>query len=422
MPFEFNLSKFKNMTYTNKIFVEIDLSSLSKQEKHYEYVTVHLRNGKTFKRKQLVGKKGRLKKETKRDLEPPQDKIIREIGKFKWYFKNVDPTTGKVAYETAKEERLVPMQVSGDRLINKETGKHLTIPQNLYKRKKQGLDGFWIGSWLVPGEGDWERPYERDLKGQDEYEKQMEWIRSGGLDSYKPDYEPVKSSEYESKYAKSMNLIRASNPVMDINSNVPSMWYLGQVKKMAIANVAIHEIMEGKFDPNNIFHPGLKPIIEASKIIASKYGSDKIYRGETSTVLAHKIINALVEDGEFMLPDKLSSWTENEKLGRWYASVHEQEAPEGYATKTNIMIRLDKARYEPNVALDYRVCQQEEHGEQEITISGKNIKITSEDVFTFIVLPGQKKKRWVSIAEFLKSGGTSEELHANVQKGEKWRQ
>lgn len=37
--------------------IEIDIGSLSKTEKHYEYITVHPKKGKPFKRRQLVGKK-----------------------------------------------------------------------------------------------------------------------------------------------------------------------------------------------------------------------------------------------------------------------------------------------------------------------------------------------------------------------------
>jgi len=55
-----------NGDYLKKI--EIDIESLTKQEKHYEYVTVHPKKGRSFKRKQLVGRKEPEKKEKKSEI------------------------------------------------------------------------------------------------------------------------------------------------------------------------------------------------------------------------------------------------------------------------------------------------------------------------------------------------------------------
>ena len=58
-----------NSGYRYVTKIEFDIGALTKQEKHYEYVTVHPKTGKPFKRKQLVGRKEPEKK----------DKIISDI-------------------------------------------------------------------------------------------------------------------------------------------------------------------------------------------------------------------------------------------------------------------------------------------------------------------------------------------------------
>ena len=57
--------------------IEIDIESLIKQEKHYEYVTVHPKKGKPFKRKQLVGRK----EEEKSQKETETKSNIAELSK-----------------------------------------------------------------------------------------------------------------------------------------------------------------------------------------------------------------------------------------------------------------------------------------------------------------------------------------------------
>ena len=61
--------------------IEFCIDPLSKQEKHYEYVTVHPKTGKPFKRKQLVGKKAKDKSQKKSRKKTEMKSDITELSK-----------------------------------------------------------------------------------------------------------------------------------------------------------------------------------------------------------------------------------------------------------------------------------------------------------------------------------------------------
>jgi len=58
--------------------IEIDIGTLIKQEKHYEYVTVHPKIGKPFKRKQLIGRKKREDIQQKQKIIFDYENMIRD--------------------------------------------------------------------------------------------------------------------------------------------------------------------------------------------------------------------------------------------------------------------------------------------------------------------------------------------------------
>ena len=327
-----------------------------------------------------------------------------------------------------EESRNVALQLQGNELVNLESGERVALPspESLEKRLSDHYFGLYhLYKFIIPGEMDrlsgGVMDYAIDDKGREEYENSMSEIDSGKVDDYIPEYEDA-TEEGEGKYKKSTKLKYPTNSPIQTSSNAVNAWYGGDSNDILLPIQAMKDIKSGNFDGDNILHPGLAVAIKASEIVTKNHGAEHIYRGETNIELARELIDAIIEDGEVELPDKLASWTENERLAKWYGAVHKQNAPSsGTQTKTNLVLRLSKDKYAPNIILDYRVTGEKYRPEEEMTILQGNIKLKPEDIFVYVIPEGKKRKSWMSLAKFLEAGGSKEELYNNISKGSPFR-
>ena len=332
---------------------------------------------------------------------------------MKYGFSDLNEKTGEFKYtflpylySTSKTE--VNLRISGNDIVNVDDDLSITLSDKYIKRsrieRKWSAGNLGILDNLIP-----DLNYELigDYKDSIKYEDVKREI-----DKFVPEYEDLSPETGSSKYSKKMDLKEVSNvPKWGRKSFVASMWYGGYPEDASLVGDNVRAIKSGSYNPNNVMHPRLKLLMEASKDVADKYGSEYIYRGETNPSIAKAIISSIFSGEAVELPDKLSSWTENEKLGKWYASVHKQQSPStGTEIKTNIMLKINKDKYLDNVIFDYRVCGSTSWPEQEISIIGSNIKLTGDDVMVYGVTPKRKNKKWLSLSEYINEGGSQQEL------------
>ena len=382
--------------------IEIDLHSLKKIDRglRREKVPVHRKTGTTYEYRR-VGRKENKHVEDVPVVSKPDPKILDLL-------KNKDTQAMDVEDDGSfligtNDFGDLKMKLEGNKIVNLSTGLRITVPDNFEEQmEKDWRFSIWhVCKFLIDGEMgmSYENKYKQDMEGREMYNEVVEVI----------DNEPVYEDATESgagKYQKAMKLhINTQRPIK-YSSTVPKTWYDGTPNDFSCGVKAIQEILNNEFDEDNILHPGLKPIIDASKAMSDNHGSDNIYRGETNIERAKMIINTIVDDGEFELPNHIMSWTENEKLGKWYGGTHNQNAPSsGTQTKTNVMLKIGKDQYLPNVALDYRVCGDDMHPEEEITITGNGIKLTGDNVMVYTMPPGKKRRKWMSYNDFIIAGG-----------------
>lgn len=420
--------------------IEINLSNLAKFAKAKKRVWVKpTAKRKGHYRMQEVGQKEIENKPTKEYILKPdseiksalqimvtkeRDETISDDGIFHIDTKYEKDFKGNLI----KESRNVALQLQGNELVNLENGDRVALSSA--ESIKRLINGPYFHLWnlykfIIPGEVDrlmgGVLDYKIDDEGRNEYDTSMVEIDSGVIDTYIPEYEDA-TEDGEGKYKKSTKLRYPTNCPIHTSSNAVNAWYAGDKTDILLPIQAMKDIKSGDFNGDNILHPGLAVAIRASEVVAKNHGSEYIYRGETNTELAKELISSVIEDGVIELPDKIGSWTENDRLAKWYAAVHKQNAPSsGTQTKTNIVLRLNKDRYLPNVILDYRVTGEKYRPEEEMTILQRNIKLKPEDIFVYTIPKGKKRKSWVSLGKFLSDGGTKEELYKNISKGSPFR-
>jgi hypothetical protein len=392
--------------------IEIDLSKLERGT-HIERVKV-TRGGKTFWRKQRVGVK---EEEKKVDIHEPPSKVIMDIIKEsiihtkdeKWGFKDLksDGTVLwrdiiiKGSYEPDVDH--INFKISGNKITNLDNGKSITLSEKFLSDSKD-VEDWRAGNLAILGNLD----IDSNLSLAKDYNKAMSTSVEREIDGFIPEYEsPSGESEEKGKYSAHMGLKFCNNvPDFGRNSLISYYWYSGDKVLASLVGNNVKDIFDGKFDKDNILHSPLKLLIETSKKIAKKYSSDYIYRGETNVETVKDIVSGIVSDGSVKLSPKMTSWTENEKLGRWYASKHTQ----GTETKSNVMIKLSKDEYLDNVIFDYRACGIRTYPEQEITIHGGGVELTGENVMVYMATSKRKTKKWMTLDQYITEDGEIEDL------------
>jgi len=392
--------------------IEIDLRKLERGKKS-EWRTVH-RGGKTFQQRFKVGRK----ETSERDI-PPSKKImdiirtavdkgeeygftsVTEDGSAGW-----DDITIPGSYEPAVTH--IDFKVSGNTVTNIATGKSVTLTDKFLDLSRLG-DEMKSGALGLLGDLD----ISEDLGVAKDYNKSLS-ADVEDISDFVPEYsEPSgDADEMKGKYSPKMGLKYCSNiPTFGAESLISSFWLSGAPEYGSLIGENVRDIMKGEYNKDNILHSPLKVLMETSKTVSSKYGSDNIYRGETNINSAKSIIEGIDSDGSVQLSDKVSSWSENEKLAKWYSSVHKQRTPGSQTeTKSHVMLKLDKDNYSDNVVFDYRACGSKYYPEQEVTIYGGGVKLTGDNVMVNTKTPKRKTKKWMTFNQFKSEGGSTEEF------------
>ena len=396
--------------------IEINLNLLKDERGTHEgYVTVH-RNGKIFQRKQRLGQKEKEKNISDLPNKKLFEGIKKAIEKRKLFDKEYGfqsiSKNGIFTYKHAPtlfENKLLPdlhFKIEGTNFINLDTGAKISIPDRFITRISDNLahgnlDILKELDIKMAGTG---RPLWYNEVNAKQSKEIEEIIKQ--YDNYKPILTEIKGEG--GKYSSKFHLKYVSNiPEKNISKYVgwPLYWYDGNEKEAAFIGKAATDIINGKFDKNNIYHPLIKIVQEISKKINEKYGADIIYRGETNPITAKEIIKNIIETGKVELADKMFSTTENEKLAKWYASVHGQENPRGRRTKTHVMLKIPREKFKNNVIMDYRVCGSKFTPEEEVTIVGNGITLSDEDIMIHSKTPKRKTKKWMTLKQFIEEEG-----------------
>ena len=290
-------------------------------------------------------------------------------------------------------------------MTNIATGKSVTITDKFLDLSRLGAE---MRSGALGILGDLDISY--DLGVAKDYNTALSTNVEEEISNFTPEYNELSGDEMKGKYAPRMGLKYCDNvPDFGSKSLISSFWSSGAPEYSNLIGENVKDIMEGKFNKDNILHLPLKLLMETSRAIADKYGSANIYRGETNISTAKSIIEGIDSDGGVRLPDKVSSWSENEKLAKWYASTHTQRTPGSQTeTKSHIMLKLDN--YSDNVVFDYRACGSKYYPEQEVTIYGGGRKLTGDNVMVNTTTPKRKTKKWMTFTQFKLEGGKAEHL------------
>ena len=410
--------------------IEIDLNPLSKQEKHYEYVTVHPKKGKPFKRRQLVGRKEEVKNSTPtavkpnpeiydtiKDLAANAEKRKKKGGRKKLQGIVYADDAGNFTF-ISKQQEHYHFKMEGNDFINTDTNARATLPNKsnfiLGIKRALGRDKMGFLARLDSRSAGKDSAVFHKEKNADHKEEIRKVIK--GYETFVPELKEIEGDESANsgKYSVMMHLKVVTNqPKEGIKNYIswPEKWYDGDPDTLAIIGKAATDMLRNGYDDNNIYHSVIKPAMEASRIVNKKHGSDVVFRGETDVKVASNLIRGIVRDKEITLADRMFSTTENEKLAKWYASVHDQ----GYRTKTNTMIAISRKQFGNNIIMDYRVCGDEYHPEQEITICGNDIKLSADDVIIYTTLHRREKKRWMTLSDYIAGGGDPEEFIKEMQ-------
>lgn len=408
------------------MLIEIDLAKLERGLRTGRVKVT--RGGKTFWRKQRVGAK-EIEKPTKQISGiPPNSELmagikeqaeINERNKHEFGFSDV--SGGDFTYTRKSYGDFVfpsvKFKLEGNDIINIDSGMRVTIPEKYieettttFRRGEMGpiakLDSIAAGGGSIV----W----------HNEVNKEKTEEINNVIRSYNTFSPKLKEIEGETgKYAPEMHLKYCINqPKNGINDYVGFVynWYAGDEREASYVGKAAATIVNEEYDENNIYHSVIDKTMSVSKLINSKYGNDFIYRGETNPEIAEQIVRNLMSDKEVQLADKMFSCTENERLGKWYASVHSQINPQGRKTKTNVMLKIPRKKFEDNVILDYRVCGSNYIPEEEVTIVGNNINLSPEEVMIYTIKPGKKSKSWISVSEFMKLGGNVQQFISEMKR------
>ena len=413
------------------IQIEIDLTKLERGT-HIGRVKV-TRGGKTFYRKQRVGRKEKEKEE----IPTPNPEIMEymkhshdiainmmsqygivhnsgfvkvdaEKGTFTW--QNLDYTdwsTG-VSGGISRKAKPVDFRVEGNTIIRMDDNSQITVPIKEIDNLKEYY-GQESPKWFSYLDSDWggtsKRNYEEYRSSPDKYEDRLK-----EFDDFIPEYEDA-IGEGVSKYSKRMELKSCSNrPEFIFDNLISAGWYGGNSDLTALIGESVQEVVSGRYNEDNVIQMRIPLMVESACKVNKKYGEDTIYRGETNVSAAKELLLQIDEFGDSDLADKLFSCTENEKLGRWYASVHNQPSARGIESKTYVMLKIPREKFEDNVIMDYRVNGSFSHPEQEVTIVGNDIKLTGDNVMVNANTPKRKTKKWMTFTQFKSEGGETQNL------------
>lgn len=395
--------------------IEINLQKLERGTRE-GWVTVK-RGGKIFRRRQRLGTKKKELQEV-----PPSPMIIDAMkvslaSGEKWGFTSIKPN-GDIGYDDiAFGDEIAyhaDFKIRGNTITNINTGRSITLTDKFLSRSTE------IGRWKSGALGILS-DLDSNMGFAKDYNNATFTTVENEISNFKPEYSDLDLEEDDAKgkYTPQMGLKTCTNvPQFGSRALISNFWYNGEPAQASLIGSHVKDIFDNKFNKNNILHLPLKLMMETSKKIAKKYGADYIYRGETNIKTAKSIIESIVSDGSVELASKTSSWSENEKLSKWYAVKHTQTSPSsGTETKSNVMIRLNKDKYINNVVFDYRACGNIYYPEQEITLYGKNIKLTGDDVMVYTTTPKRKTKKWITLNQYISEDGNTEKLISQMEKG-----
>jgi len=312
-------------------------------------------------------------------------------------------------------------KIEGTKIVNLKTGEYFELPIEFLKWvvEKERKDGTGfnkfidnIDAYIVRWQSLGMRKMNEELLKN--YEERLNGIIKFA-NEFEPEYRVV--GEDYGKYSKKMGLKVCTNSELFekyFTDYLPlsNAWYNGDFGLFAPLIPAIKDILDGKEDMKNIFVPQLNLLISASRIVAERFGSEYVYRGETNIERAQRIIRELFERGESEYGDRIVSFTENENLARWYAVVHEQMTPRSEVTVSNVLVRVSKSKYLDSVVFDYRVTQDPLHPEQEITLRMKGIRLTVDDVLVYL----EKERKWVTVKECIEKGYKFEDIVGQMKR------
>lgn len=406
--------------------IEIDLRKLERGTRE-GWVTVK-RGGKVFRRRQRLGQK---EQSTAPDIiQPPNPMLMDSIEHA--YDYNMDMSffgdepdgltelnieTGEFTFrprdyidwsaggeETHAEP--VKFRIEGTDIVRLDDDFRITVPKseldNIEGQFKMGIPALLS---LIDDKWGRHGSTYKDFKHDSiKYEDNIK-----NLDTFVPEYEE-EFEEGSGKYNKRMGLKSCSNLPPTTDRFVPIIWYGGDRDKTALVGEAVQEVFSGRYNENNVIQQQIPLMIEGAQKINERYGEDVIYRGETNIENAKDILSQLDEFGDAELADKLFSCTENEKLGKWYSTVHNQETARGMQSKTNVMLKIPRDKFKDNVILDHRLTGAAFTPEEEVTIVGNDITLTGDDVMVNAKTPKRKTKKWISFTQFKSEGGITEDL------------
>jgi hypothetical protein len=403
--------------------IEIDLSKLERGT-HVGRVKV-TRGGKTFWRKQRVGVKGGEKsvKTTKPNpevmsaIQDSHDKMIEYRVGHDTGFVKVDSEKGTFTWQNQSyiewntNKRIKPdpvdFRVESNTIVRVDDNSQVTIPSREIEATKSHY-GRESSKWFSYLDDKWgsslKKVYNEFEDNLGEYNERL-----NALDIFVPKYE-AEVGEGSSKYSGKMGLQNCTNAECNIDRFIPNLWYDGISDNTAMVGEAVQEVVSGRYNKNNVIQQQMPLMIEGARKINKEYGGDTIYRGETNVKSVKDLLLQLDEFGDADLDDKLFSCTENEKLGKWYASVHNQESARGVASKTYVMLKIPREKFEDNVIMDYRLTGTGVRPEQEVTIVGNDINLTGNDIMVNANTPKRKTKKWMTFTQFKSEGGETQNL------------